>query len=484
MADPRTRAEDPRAALDRAARALAPVYDEALRERVPPSLERMVTRLDRGDAAAPPSEDIPASGRGALKQRPATGMAVGSAPRRDRRRAAAALSTAAVLVLAAMPLGMAVVQRSSPVFVTLAAVCAVAAAIAERRGDALLDAVRGALRTPLGVAALAFLAWCGVSVAWSGAPATSLHAYGEFLLPCGAALVAAVLLPGRVPRYAFRVVAGALALACLSMWIEMGTGLALRRVLGMRWSTYIFNRPVLTVVVLLAPVLCGLAVLSRRCLLISAVLAVLVAGSAAVSESGAAVLALAVLAGTGLLAWRVPRATVALAAVGLIAAVAIAPVIGDVADRMIPPVVHSELSGSHSRDRVDIWRTFGATIRRAPMLGEGFGSSPTLETSSAAQTLPPEFRPMLAVGHPHNAAVQIWTELGAFGASLALVVLLLTLREVSTLPPRTFVPALTTFAAVAAVSLVGHGAWQGWWAASVGAAVVWLRIAGRQEHVG
>ena len=65
MADPQTPAEDPRAALDRAARALAPAYDEALRERVPPSLERMVTRLDRGDE--PPAPD-----RGAREIRPVT----------------------------------------------------------------------------------------------------------------------------------------------------------------------------------------------------------------------------------------------------------------------------------------------------------------------------------------------------------------------------------------------------------------------------
>ena len=32
-----------------------------------------------------------------------------------------------------------------------------------------------------------------------------------------------------------------------------------------------------------------------------------------------------------------------------------------------------------------------------------------------------------------------------------------------------------------AVSLVGHGAWQGWWAASLGTAVVWFRVAARQE---
>ena len=34
---------------------------------------------------------------------------------------------------------------------------------------------------------------------------------------------------------------------------------------------------------------------------------------------------------------------------------------------------------------------------------------------------------------------------------------------------------LALLGGVAAVSLVGHGAWQGWWAAAVGAAIVWFR---------
>jgi hypothetical protein len=36
---------------------------------------------------------------------------------------------------------------------------------------------------------------------------------------------------------------------------------------------------------------------------------------------------------------------------------------------------------------------------------------------------------------------------------------------------------LGLMAGVAAVSLVGHGAWQGWWPAAIGAAVVWFRFA-------
>jgi hypothetical protein len=39
--------------------------------------------------------------------------------------------------------------------------------------------------------------------------------------------------------------------------------------------------------------------------------------------------------------------------------------------------------------------------------------------------------------------------------------------------------ALALFATVAAISLVSHGAWQGWWAAAVGAAIVLARAVER-----
>jgi hypothetical protein len=36
---------------------------------------------------------------------------------------------------------------------------------------------------------------------------------------------------------------------------------------------------------------------------------------------------------------------------------------------------------------------------------------------------------------------------------------------------------MALLAAVVAISLIGHGAWQGWWPAAIGAAIVWLRAA-------
>jgi O-antigen ligase len=79
--------------------------------------------------------------------------------------------------------------------------------------------------------------------------------------------------------------------------------------------------------------------------------------------------------------------------------------------------------------------------------------------------------------HPHNAALQVWVELGAIGAALAIAVVVLLLRRIAKLPGEMLAVSLALLSAVAAVSLVGHGAWQAWWPAAIAAAIVWLRAA-------
>jgi hypothetical protein len=58
---------------------------------------------------------------------------------------------------------------------------------------------------------------------------------------------------------------------------------------------------------------------------------------------------------------------------------------------------------------------------------------------------------------------------------LGLVIVMLLLSRIARLAGEFRAVSLALLAAVAAVSLVGHGAWQGWWPAAIGAAVVWLR---------
>ena len=59
------------------------------------------------------------------------------------------------------------------------------------------------------------------------------------------------------------------------------------------------------------------------------------------------------------------------------------------------------------------------------------------------------------------------------GALLAAAVFVLVLREVARAPEG---PGwrCATLVCAAGIMLVGHGAWQGWWIATLGAAAVWF----------
>jgi O-antigen ligase len=172
-----------------------------------------------------------------------------------------------------------------------------------------------------------------------------------------------------------------------------------------------------------------------------------------------------------------PRLSLWGAAAAVVVLVSIAPLMGRIGDRLIPVSVHHSLENSHSRERVDIWRGFGMVVEDHPFHGFGIGVSSRMAELPVAARVPPELRTWLPVGHPHNAALQIWVELGMAGATLGLAVVLLVLLRLKDLPADRLAPRLALFGAVAAISLIGHGAWQGWWPAAVGAAVVWLRSA-------
>jgi O-antigen ligase len=196
------------------------------------------------------------------------------------------------------------------------------------------------------------------------------------------------------------------------------------------------------------------------------------------SDSGAGVLGLVV--GTLMfgLAWMVPGMAAWLMRIVFVAAMALAPVFGPLSDALIPDRVHQSLSQNHSRARVDIWHSFDAAIRAQPFLGAGFGASPLLRQTSVATRIPEENRVLLGVGHPHNAPIQVWTELGLVGAALAGLVGLLAMHRIDGQPRAARALGLALIAAIFSVGMIGHGAWQGWWAAAIGASVVWLKAAG------
>jgi O-antigen ligase len=175
------------------------------------------------------------------------------------------------------------------------------------------------------------------------------------------------------------------------------------------------------------------------------------------------------------LARVIGRGGVAVVGAGLAAAIALAPVMGALAERALPPSVHEGLARANTRARIEIWKTFGASVRENPVLGAGLGVSPTFVERGPAPAAAGVDPSTVTLWHPHNAALQVWVELGAVGAVLGMIVVMLLLARIARLPGELRAVSLSLIAAVAAVSLVGHGAWQGWWPAAIGAAIVWLR---------
>jgi exopolysaccharide production protein ExoQ len=387
---------------------------------------------------------------------------------------------AGTLLVCAAP-AMIVATRSSPLFVAAVAMIAAAVVLVERRGRMAAEEIGQALLTPLGMASLAFLAWALVSILWSSSPATTALGLLEALVPAASALIIAVGLSGQMRHFRSRTaalgLAFGLALACAVMLFDLATGMSLQRALGNRAQAFALNRAILTVLVVSTPVLWWLArdrLLPRSVYLVfGGLLAVCVISS----HSGAAVLGSAGALLIYALARYAPRSAVGALLIGAFLSLAAAPVIGETLFRSISKGAHERMTGASSEARVAIWRSFEVVVRERPLLGWGFGVSSVIADDPRVRQIDPDTRAMLNVGHPHNAALQIWVELGAVGAALAFLVLAFLLRSIARHDADAAAPRLALVAGASVVALVGHGAWQGWWIASLGLAAVLFRTA-------
>lgn len=381
-------------------------------------------------------------------------------------------------LLIALPLGMWVANRSAPLFLGLAALCFLASAVAAEGWAPLLQRLRKDIGTPIGLALGGFLLWSLISIAWSHRSGASMSMWGELALPTASGFVIAASGRFQPGRSESRALALAIALAAVLMMAELATGLSARIALDIgKQVTYIFNRPVLVCLVLLPAAVAGLSLRRKSGALdwlLAAVCVVAVAMISFDSESGAAGLGFLILALTWLAARLLPRLMLALVALGFFVTMAVAPVIGRLGDEALPQSLHERLANSHSRDRVDIWLSFGEAIRARPLLGSGFGTSPTLDRHPVALEVSPPRRQLLAVGHPHSAPVQAWVETGVVGAVLLTLAGLMLLWRLRNLPARDLAPRLALAASAFGVATVAHGAWQGWWIAALALASIWL----------
>ncbi|GJD36809.1 O-antigen ligase family protein [Methylobacterium aerolatum] len=380
--------------------------------------------------------------------------------------------------LALMPLAMTLASRSSPAVVGFAALCFLAGCW--RVDRAALRALLPPLVSPPGLAALAFLAWSVISLAWSPFPALSLRMLSEFLPTLLAAYCLARLAPGRLPGFAPTLGAVAVVLSAAYVAVDLAADMPVERFLGSRVAAFVFNRSVMTLDLVAGP-LAFVLWRGRQRVAAVATLAFTMLGVLR-SISGAAMMGLAAGLGMAGLARLLPRrAGIGLAGLGLGLAVALAPVEGDLLARVMPDAMHAQLTQSSSRARVAIARSFGAAVAADPWRGAGFGTSGRFAETPAAARIPGEMRVLLGVGHPHNSFLQVWAELGLPGAFLAALVLMLMLDRLARLPRPDLAVALGLVATSAAIAFVEHNAWAAWWTAGLGAAISWAREAARQR---
>ena len=112
--------------------------------------------------------------------------------------------------------------------------------------------------------------------------------------------------------------------------------------------------------------------------------------------------------------------------------------------------------------RLRMWGYCWQVIAEHPLQGAGFDASRTFEESFITR----DGRELTIVSlHPHNAAIQIWTETGFIGALLASTVIVALFKPITDYvqSPAHGGAVSGVISAALIISSLSYGAWQFWW---------------------
>lgn len=112
--------------------------------------------------------------------------------------------------------------------------------------------------------------------------------------------------------------------------------------------------------------------------------------------------------------------------------------------------------------RAAIWEFVASRIDQAPVFGWGLHASRQMPGARSEIAPGAELLPL----HPHNAALQIWLELGLVGAAIAAGLIWMIAIRIPDSQGSAKAATATLLAAMATAS-VGYGLWQGWWMGSL-----------------
>ena len=172
------------------------------------------------------------------------------------------LAAGAALLIAALPVAMALANRSAPLFLLLAALVVVACVVTEAGWRGVGSGLAELKRSPVAFASAAFIGLSLISWGWSVDRTESWRTLEEGVVPLLAGAVLLCFLPRVAPRWTGLAVALAVVVAALISIGELRSGMPIRKALHVRAIAFEYNRPVLTLLALFWP-LCALAASTR-----------------------------------------------------------------------------------------------------------------------------------------------------------------------------------------------------------------------------
>jgi exopolysaccharide production protein ExoQ len=328
----------------------------------------------------------------------------------------------------------------------------------------LLSAGRGRLSSTLGFAAMllaCLVFWGAVSALWSVNPTRSLAMALRLagLFGAGLALAAAAGVVGAPRRLTFFLLSG-LALGLALAVTDLATAGGLSSFFSDRtYRATRLNQASISFAILLLPSVAALVSLGRSisASLLAAAVAATVCALAGTTAKAALIAGLPV----GVLLYRSRRHFAQAAAVISLAVIIFAPLTFAPLERVPGLGERADAVKVSAGHRLLIWSFAGDRIAEHPLSGWGLDSSRAIPGGDDPIRAGETWLPL----HPHNAALQLWLELGVPGAaSLALLLALLWGALASAAWPRLFAAAS---GGALATGLVGcfasYGIWQEWW---------------------
>jgi exopolysaccharide production protein ExoQ len=361
-----------------------------------------------------------------------------------------------------LPPLLATVPRGAVALAAAAGLCAAALIVVNPSGSLL------SFRRPAAILA-ALVVWGGLSAAWSIVPLRSLvlDARLAAMFAVGLALAAAADRIAAPLRLAGCFLAGT-ALAIAITLIDLATAGGVSQFVTVRdFHAPRLNQIAAWLAIIALP---AAALLWRRGGPALGLIALIVmAATVALLDGAAAKLALLVsLPVAALLYWRrsaIAHTAAVVAMLGILFAPLTLPQLVHI-PRVFAAVDAVKDSAGH---RLLIWRFTGKRIAERPVFGWGLDSARAIP-GGAVEVRPAQAQLPL---HPHDAALQLWLELGAPGAVLfALFVglLWLWLAEVPW-PPLYAAAAGGSLAAATVIAFTAWGIWQEWWLGTLGLAL-------------